>query len=172
MENINFKAVEEAQTAAVESALGKEVIGTIETTEEPLRLQRKLAVSDLGAIMGLVSSIGLNQIAGALSPEQLSAMAEGKTEADAEAVGLTLMMNMLDIVLGNYERAQPHLVKLVCNIFGYTEDEVLNMDPGEFLERVTDIIMDKSFRGFFKQALSLFGKAASALSGSTAFAAM
>ena len=52
MENINFKAVETAQTAAVESALGKEVIGTIETTEEPLR--RRTTTLDVFKLLILV----------------------------------------------------------------------------------------------------------------------
>lgn len=167
---INFNELAQAEKATFSDTFEQP-----EVIENELKPLRHLNVKDLSPIMGLVSNLGIDQFQALLNPENLSALTAGVEETDEEAaqqIGMSMIFQVIDVVTAHYEKCEPYMIRLVANMYGLDPEAVYALNPGDFIEMFSEVLFDRNFADFFKRALTLFNKAASALSGNASMAAM
>ncbi len=143
----------------IETTVEKAVEVAMEIASKPYTL-RKLNASDVFTFSSILKQIGFKEFKDSLQSEEtkgmISALTNKEDNAAIEKIGLTLMLDIAGIIIGNLDSAKDSIFKLLSDLSGLTKDEVAALDMEVFVEMIIDVFKQEGFRNFFKVVSKLF----------------
>ena len=122
---------------------------------EPLYTFRMLGAPDIFLLSQIISKIGLNEFAACFEKDGIRKLIENMADKDSEQsaniIGLSVVMEIANVVLGNLSKCEAEIYKLLSDVSGLTVDVI--KAPGNavlFIEMVIDFIKKEEFKDFFK----------------------
>lgn len=120
---------------------------------------RNLCAKDIFPMTVIIRKIGLKDIGACFDPEEIKAMTEslfgedgGEKSIDdiAETVGVSIVLEIVDVVLANLSAAEQDIFGFLAGLAGMTADEVANLPMDVFFEMLVDVFRKEEFVGFMK----------------------
>lgn len=132
-----------------------------EVTElKPAYTFRKLAAEDMFLMFSIIKKIGLKEFKQCFEGDTLNTLvnqfkAEGGDDKALTAVGMSLGIDLIDLVLGNLPKCEREIYQLLAQTSDLTEDEIKS-DMILFTEMVVDFVKKEEFPAFIKVVSRLF----------------
>lgn len=122
---------------------------------------RKLKATDIGLMTSIIKKIGINKVANCFKSEDMKkAMTENKEDENLMmTVGMTIVLELVQIVVDSYDNCEADLYKLLSNISNLGVEEVQNLEFDEFFDMLFDFFKKDEFMGFLNRVLKLLGMA-------------
>lgn len=144
----------EAMQGTVEEAVQEE--------KKPYTL-RPLKSTDLFPMMKIISCIKISKFSDCFSSDSAKKLIEkAKTKEkiqveDVDAIGMSVALEIGDVILANLPNAEKYIYQLLSNLSGMTVKELEDMNPGTFFAMIMDVVRQSGFADFFKVALKSIG---------------
>lgn len=119
---------------------------------------RKLNSTDTFLMFKLLGKIGVNEFTECLekdSVKQMFGLAE-KTDNATTIVGMSVMLEVANIILGNLPKCEAEIYQLLANTSNLSVKEVKELDFAVFIEMIIDFVKKEEFADFIKVASRLF----------------
>ena len=122
---------------------------------------RTLKSTDVFLMSKIISNIGINEFTECFEKEGIkkliaSATEEGEGVDLASTVGLSVALEIANIILGNLPKCEKEIMHLLAGVSGKTVKQVENLDAVVFVEMVIDFIKKEEFKDFIKVASRSF----------------
>lgn len=125
---------------------------------------RGLKSADLFPMFGILSKIGFKDLKETISPDSIQTMIKSirndKHEEDQEAttayLGLSIIMDVLEIIMKNLPKCEKEIYTFLSNLSGMTVEEVADLDMVTFTEMIIAVLKKDEFKDFFKVVSGLF----------------
>ena len=118
---------------------------------------RKLCARDIFPMSKILSKIGIKEFKECFASENVkdmvTAMSKGEKPADIEAVGMTIVLDIADVFLGNLSSCEEYIYQLLSNLSGMTKKEIAELPMDVFVSMIIDVIKKEEFKDFV-QAVS------------------
>lgn len=157
MENFKNTQVEE-QVTAVETADAVEAV----EKEKPYSF-RTLRADDVFLMFNIISKIGIKEFKSCFEDEDVvksiskfSNKNNGTDNSNLVAIGITVMLPAVDIILKNISKCKTDLYALLGLVSNMSPDKIAKLDAVVFLEMVIDFFKKPEFPDFFKVVSKLF----------------
>ena len=125
-------------------------------TENKIEL-RKLEAKDVAPMASILSKIGMKEIKACFNPDDIQEIVSGKDAEDAAAaVGFTVIFDIAGVILGNYEKCQDDIFKLIASLSGKDKEGIAKLPLDTFFELIIEIVQKEEFKDFFKVVSKLF----------------
>lgn len=119
---------------------------------------RKLKSEDTFLMFRILSKVGVNEFTECLekdSVKQMFGLAE-KTEGATTVMGVSVMLEIANIVLGNLPKCENEIYQLLSNTSNLSVKEVKELDFAVFMAMVIDFVKKEEFADFIGVASRLF----------------
>lgn len=120
---------------------------------------RRLTADDIFPMFQILSKVGIKEFKNCFdSPEIksiISNTAEGE-KVDVNAVGLTVVMDIVGILMTNLPKAKDDIYLLLSQISGLKVKEVAALPMNDFVQMIIDVIQKDEFKDFFQVVAKLF----------------
>lgn len=116
---------------------------------------RTLYAKDIFPIANIIGKIGIGEFVKLFEKEEV--MDAVKNGGSTDAVGLMFLAQAAQTILGNLDRCENDIYKILSSCSNLSVKEVQNLSMGEFVEMIVDFIKKDDFADFFKQVFSLLG---------------
>ena len=120
---------------------------------------RRLTADDIFPMFQILSKVGIKEFKNCFdSPEIksiISNTAEGE-KVDVNAVGLTVVMDIVGILMTNLPKAKDDIYLLLSQISGLKVKEVAALPMNDFVQMIIDVIQKDEFKDFFQVVSKLF----------------
>lgn len=120
---------------------------------------RRLTADDIFPMFQILSKVGIKEFKNCFdSPEIKSIIAntaEGE-KVDVNAVGLTVVMDIVGILMTNLPKAKDDIYLLLSQISGLKVKEVAALPMNDFVQMIIDVIQKDEFKDFFQVVAKLF----------------
>ena len=143
-----------------------EKINEIEETEEKPYKFRRLCAEDIFPMFTIIKKIGIREFKTILGEgdefKKLVSSAfkknvEGdKAENDIIESGLSVAMDVVDIIVGNLPKCENEIFKLLAQTSNLDEKAIRKMDFASFFEMIVDFVKKEEFKDFIKAVSKLF----------------
>ena len=126
---------------------------------------RSLQGADIFPMSAIIKKIGVKEFKNAFQDEEIKDLVKsinsGEISKDAAAnqAGMTVILNIVDVVLGNLPRAEKDIYKFLASLSGMKPDEVAALPMATFTGMVIDVIQKDEFKDFIKVVSRLFKSA-------------
>lgn len=126
---------------------------------------RSLQGADIFPMSAIIKKIGVKEFKNAFQDEEIKDLVKsinsGEISKDAAAnqAGMAVILNIVDVVLGNLPRAEKDIYKFLASLSGMKPDEVAALPMATFTGMVIDVIQKDEFRDFIKVVSRLFKSA-------------
>ena len=129
---------------------------------------RKLSSTDVFPMFKIISLIGVNEFTSCFEKDAIQKLVnsslkkqveEGKeasTESLASIVGVTVTLDIVNIVLSNLPKCESYIYQLLSQTSNLSVDEIKDLDFAMFFEMVIDFIKKEEFKDFIKVVSKLF----------------
>lgn len=123
---------------------------------------RSLQGADIFPMSAIIKKIGVKEFKNAFQDEEIKDLVKsinsGEMSKDAAAnqAGMTVILNIVDVVLGNLPRAEKDIYKFLASLSGMKPDEVAALPMATFTGMVIDVIQKDEFKDFIKVVSRLF----------------
>ncbi len=115
---------------------------------------RKLCAKDVFPMANIIKKIGIKEFKTFFEGEKLKeimATFSGKRDdASVEAVGLSIALELADVILGNLSYCEHDIFQLLSQTSDLTYEEVSELDLADFFEMVIDFFKKEEFKDFIK----------------------
>jgi hypothetical protein len=127
---------------------------------------RKLGAADIVPMTKIIKNIGLkefrtflegdgiNKIMAMFSPKSADEAADEAAaptdEKSIEAIGLSLALEVAEIVFSNLEKCENDIFAFLASVAEMEVEDVRKLDLATFAEMVIDFFKKEEFKGFFK----------------------
>lgn len=81
--------------------------------------------------------------------------ANGNQEAAVSAVGMSVLLDIVGVVLEHIDDAKKDIYAFLSNLSGLSADEIAQMEAGDFAEMVISVVQLEGFRDFFQRVFGL-----------------
>lgn len=119
---------------------------------------RALQSDDLFLMLKVINKIGIKEIKKCFESEAvvkaITAMTDGKKVKDTATVGMTVMLEIADVLARNLPACRDELYQLLATLSGMTEAEIAKLPMLTMIDMVMDVVKKKEFADFFQH---LFG---------------
>ncbi|MGN0907625.1 MAG: hypothetical protein ACI4NM_10790 [Bullifex sp.] len=118
---------------------------------------RRMTSADIFPLCTIIKKIGIDEVKRIVNSPELMAMvskAQNK-ESDATAVGMSFMLDLASLIVGNLPKCESELYKFLSSMTGAGEKELRGISPAEFLELVVSVVKHEDFKDFFVAASRL-----------------
>ena len=131
-----------------------------EVAEKPYNF-RKLEATDVFLMSKIISKIGVNEFTACFDKDGINDMIasltkEGKGGKGATMVGVTVALEIANVVFTNLPKCEAEIYQMLASVSGMTENDVKKLDFITFAEMVIDFIKKEEFRDFIKVVSRLF----------------
>jgi hypothetical protein len=140
---------------------------------------RKLCAQDIFPVTKILSNIGIKEFKkcfeepeikekiGAIIAKKREALAAsedgidkdiemyGIDEADLKDIGIPIMFDIADIVLGNLSSCEEYIYMLLSGLSGMSKKEISELPMATFAEMIVDVIKKEEFKDFIKAVSKL-----------------
>lgn len=126
---------------------------------------RSLQGADIFPMSTIIKKIGVKEFKNAFQDEEIKDLVKsinsGEISKDAAAnqAGMAVILNIVDVVLGNLPRAEKDIYKFLASLSGMKPDEVAALPMATFTGMVIDVIQKDEFKDFIKVVSRLFKSA-------------
>lgn len=126
---------------------------------------RSLQGADIFPMSAIIKKIGVKEFKNAFQDEEIKDLVKsinsGEISKDAAAnqAGMAVILNIVDVVLGNLPRAEKDIYKFLASLSGMKPDEVAALPIATFTGMVIDVIQKDEFKDFIKVVSRLFKSA-------------
>lgn len=126
---------------------------------------RSLQGADIFPMSAIIKKIGVKEFKNAFQDEEIKDLVKsinsGEMSKDAAAnqAGMAVILNIVDVVLGNLPRAEKDIYKFLASLSGMKPDEVAALPMATFTGMVIDVIQKDEFKDFIKVVSRLFKSA-------------
>jgi len=126
---------------------------------------RSLQGADIFPMSAIIKKIGVKEFKNAFQDEEIknlvNSINNGEMSKDAAAnqAGMTVILNIVDVVLGNLPRAEKDIYKFLASLSGMKPDEIAALPMATFTGMVIDVIQKEEFKDFIKVVSRLFKSA-------------
>ena len=126
---------------------------------------RSLQGADIFPMSAIIKKIGVKEFKNAFQDEEIKDLVKsinsGEISKDAAAnqAGMVVILNIVDVVLGNLPRAEKDIYKFLASLSGMKPDEVAALPMATFTGMVIDVIQKDEFKDFIKVVSRLFKSA-------------
>lgn len=123
---------------------------------------RSLQGADIFPMSAIIKKIGVKEFKNAFQDEEIKDLVKsinsGEISKDAAAnqAGMAVILNIVDVVLGNLPRAEKDIYKFLASLSGMKPDEVAALPMATFTGMVIDVIQKDEFKDFIKVVSRLF----------------
>lgn len=122
---------------------------------------RALCSKDVFPMSKIISKIGINEFTKAFEGDDIKTLVasfgEDKNLDDAATiVGVTVALDIANVVLGNLSSCEQEIYSLLSGLSGMTKKDIENLPMNVFFEMVIDVIKKDEFKDFFKVVSRLF----------------
>ena len=130
-------------------------------TEKPYTF-RELTADDLFLMTSIISKIGLKKFADVFKNSDIIDALNSDDEADNKAdnkalvVGVSVALEIGEILLGNLDKCKDNIYNLLSAVSGMTVSEIRTLGFATFAEMIIDFVKKDEFMDFFKAAAKLF----------------
>lgn len=141
----------------------KEAVETAEQEAAKPYTFRKLCAKDVFPMTSIIKKIGLKEFKSLFEGEGMDKImaafttksddetaAETAAEKTIEAVGVSLALELADIIFGNLEKCEDDIFRLLAQTSDLTIKEVQSLDLATFAEMIIDFFKKDDFKDFFK----------------------
>lgn len=117
---------------------------------------RSLQGADIFPMSAIIKKIGVKEFKNAFQDEEIKDLVKsinsGEISKDAAAnqAGMAVILNIVDVVLGNLPRAEKDIYKFLASLSGMKPDEVAALPMATFTGMVIDVIQKDEFKDFIK----------------------
>lgn len=132
-------------------------------SEEKTYTLREMTADDVFPMVKIISGIGLKEFKAAFETEDvkaaIAAMTSGKAEGekpDAAAIGITIAVNIADVIFSNLPKCKGDIYKLLSGLSGLSVKDIAALPMPTFMNMVVDTIKKEKFKDFFGAAARLF----------------
>ena len=119
---------------------------------------RKLSADDMFLMFRIISKIGIKELKNCMSGDDVStlmAAAKDGTDKAIAAIGVAVMIDAVDIVLGNVHKCKEEIYSLLAQVSDMSESDI-KADALLFTEMVIDFFKKEEFPAFIKVVSKLF----------------
>lgn len=119
---------------------------------------RKLNSTDTFLMFKILGKIGVNEFTECLekdSVKQMFGLAE-KTEDATTIMGMSVMLEVANIILGNLPKCENEIYQLLANTSNLSVKEIKELDFAVFIGMVIDFVKKEEFADFMQVASKLF----------------
>lgn len=126
---------------------------------------RSLQGADIFPMSAIIKKIGVKEFKNAFQDEEIKRLVQSINNGDmskdaaANQAGMTVILNIVDVVLGNLPRAEKDIYKFLASLSGMKPDEVAALPMATFTGMVIDVIQKDEFKDFIKVVSRLFKSA-------------
>lgn len=126
---------------------------------------RSLQGADIFPMSAIIKKIGVKEFKNAFQDEEIKDLVKsinsGEISKDAAAnqAGMAVILNIVDVALGNLPRAEKDIYKFLASLSGMKPDEVAALPMATFTGMVIDVIQKDEFKDFIKVVSRLFKSA-------------
>ena len=126
---------------------------------------RSLQGADIFPMSAIIKKIGVKEFKNAFQDEEIKDLVKsinsGEISKDAAAnqAGMAVILNIVDVVLGNLPRAEKDIYKFLASLSGMKPGEVAALPMATFTGMVIDVIQKDEFKDFIKVVSRLFKSA-------------
>ena len=121
---------------------------------------RELQSADIFLLSKIISKIGVKNFKKAFSNDEIrearTKVQEGDNEKLIEEVGLTVMVEIVDIIVNNLPDCENELYQFLANVSGLKKEKIQKLGIATFMNMIVDVIKKPEFLDFFKAASRLF----------------
>ena len=119
---------------------------------------RDLEAKDIFSMLAVIKAIGVKEFRGIFDrPEIQNAInsAELDSESGLEAVGLSVMMELVGVFVDNLGNAEQQIYSLLASLSGLTAQEVAALPMMEFVDMLIELFKKDEFADFIQAASKL-----------------
>lgn len=123
---------------------------------------RSLQGADIFPMSAIIKKIGVKEFKNAFQDDEIKDLAKSINNGDiskdaaASQAGMTVILNIVDVVLGNLPRAEKDIYKFLASLSGMKPDEIAALPMATFTGMVIDVIQKEEFKDFIKVVSRLF----------------
>lgn len=126
---------------------------------------RSLQGADIFPMSAIIKKIGVKEFKNAFQDDEIKGLVQSINNGDmskdaaANQAGMTVILNIVDVVLGNLPRAEKDIYKFLASLSGMKPNEVAALPMATFTGMVIDVIQKDEFKDFIKVVSRLFKSA-------------
>lgn len=132
----------------------------METVEKSYEL-RAFCAKDIFPMASVLTQIGFKEFKDCFQSEDVKKLINKSEEeggmADAESVGISIVMDIAGIVLANLDKCEKSLYTLLSQLTGMKKEEISGLKAAVFAELIVDVIQMEDLKDFI-QVVSRFLK--------------
>ncbi|BDR75274.1 hypothetical protein [Clostridium tetani] len=117
---------------------------------------RKLGGQDTFLMLKIMSKTGAKEAVKEFFKKQGSFGGEKKSEEEYQKIGIEIMLDIVDVVMGNLDNAQLDINKLLANLCDVKVKDIEQLDFMEYNTLIMDFFKKEELKGFFKLIFSSF----------------
>ena len=130
-----------------------------ETTEKKYEL-RELQSKDVFPMFRIISKIGVKEFKSCLDTEEvkdaISKMANKQGNANVEAVGMAVMLDIASVVISHIADAEADIYQFLSGLSGMSRKDLESLDMVTFFEMIVDVFKKEEFKDFIGVVSKLF----------------
>ena len=115
---------------------------------------RTLNSTDTFLMFKIIGKIGINEFAETFDKESVKKLVN--TAKGAELVGISVVLEMANVIIGNLPKCENEIYQLLSNTSNLSVAQVKALDFATFAEMVIDFIKKEEFKDFIKVVSKLF----------------
>lgn len=120
---------------------------------------REISSKDIFALVQVLNKIGIKEFKDIFTSDAtrdaIAAASKGG-KIDVDSVGVSVVMNMVEIVFTHLNDAEDEIYRFVGGVSEKSREELEKMPAAEFMQLIVDIIHQPGFADFIKVASKLF----------------
>lgn len=117
---------------------------------------RKLNGQDTFLMLRVMSKTGAKEAVKEFLKKQGDFGKDKKTEAEYKAIGINVMLDLADTVMGNLDNAKSDINKLLANLCNTTIKEIEKLGFMEYNTLIVEFFKKKELKSFFQLMFSSF----------------
>jgi hypothetical protein len=148
-------------TEAIEKI--NEIEETVEIEQEQPYKFRRLGAEDIFPMFTIIKKIGFKEFKTVMGEGEefkklisLATKKEGNEETNIIESGLSVAMDIGDIIIGNLPKCENEIFMLLAQTSNLKEKEIRKLDFATFFEMIVDFVKKEEFKDFIKAVSKLF----------------
>lgn len=127
--------------------------------EEKAYTLRALEAKDVFLMTKIIGAIGIKEFKDCFESDAIKSMIDNANNDDSEAVasvGVTVFLDIAEIVLNNLSKCEKNVYALLGNLSGMENEQIESLPMNTFFEMIIDVIQKEEFKDFIKVVSKLF----------------